>query len=161
MRSRLASLVLVVLAVGCGGATGAPARVRPTLDAIGALAFACGEGIRDNVPSGLSQWRCEGIIGGAGATILVDGKEEGVTGITLDIHSSNDLSAAHGGFRRIVAAVPPLSSAPALMDTLDDWNGQQRRVIVGAIAVSAVCDVTQCIVGLASADDPLRPIPVP
>jgi hypothetical protein len=161
MRSRLASLVLVVLAVGCGGATGAPARVRPTLDAIGGLAFACGVGIRDNVPSGLSQWTCEGTIDGAGATILVDGKEEGVTGITLDILSSHDTSAAHGGFRRIVVAVPPLSSVPALLHALDDWDGQQRRIIVGAIALSAVCDVTQCIVGLANADDPLRPIPVP
>jgi hypothetical protein len=161
MRSRLASLVLVVLAVGCSGVMGAPARVRPTLVAIGTLGFACGAGIRDNVPSGLSQWSCKGTLDGAEATILVDGKEEGVTEITLDVLAPNDPSTARKEFRRLVTEVPPLSSAPDLVDTLADWDGGQRRVTVGGVAVYAECDSTQCVVGAFTDDDPLRPLPLP
>ena len=73
MKPWLTVTVLAILAAACHGTSPAPPAVTPTLAAIHAIDFTCGAGIRDNVPSGLSQWACEGMVQGQATTILVDG----------------------------------------------------------------------------------------
>jgi hypothetical protein len=161
MRHRLAATALLALLVGCTGVPAAPSAVQPTLAGIDTLGFHCDEGIRDNVPSGLVQWPCQGTVDGFGSTVLVDGNQEGVAGITLVIDESIDPGVARAGFGRLVDAVPPLDTAPVLVDTLTGWNGEQRQNVIGGVRVSAECDATQCIVGVLAAEDPLRPLPLP
>ncbi len=161
MHARIASALLITVVAGCIGGSDAPGTVQPTLSAIGTLGFVCGAGIADNVPSGLTQWSCGGKIQGQDTTILVDGNEAGVTGITLDVRTSNDPAVARDGFRRLIASVPPLTSAPALVDTLTIWSGEQQRPIVDGLAVSAECDATQCVVMVVGAADARRPLPSP
>ena len=161
MRHPVAALVVLVLAAGCGGTSGAPSSVKPTLEAIEAVGLKCGTGMKDNVPSGLVQWRCTGSIEGAVGTALVDGNDAGVAGVTLATDGSTDPDVARVAFVRLVTAVPPLSSAPVLADQLAGWTGDQRSTVVGGVRVSAECDATQCIVEVVSATDPLRPLPLP
>jgi hypothetical protein len=161
MRHRLAAIALLAVLAGCAGARSAPPAVQATLVGIDTLGFRCGEGIPDNVPSGLVQWHCQGSVDGFGSTVLVDGNEEGVAGITMVIDESIDPGVARAGFGRLVDAVPPLNTAPVLVDTLTGWNGEQQRNVIGGVRVSAECDATQCIVDVVSADDPLRPLPLP
>ena len=161
MHARIASAVLIALVAGCGGGPAAPSTVRPTLSAIETLGFDCGAGISDNVPSGLSQWSCAGKIQGQDTVILVDGNEAGVTGISLGVRTSNDPAVARDGFQRLVASVPPLTSAPTLVDTLAIWSGEQQRPIVDGLAVWAECDETQCVVMVVGSTDALRPLPLP
>lgn len=161
MRNRLAATALLALLAGCAGAPSAFPRVQPTLAAIETLGFHCGDGVADNVPSGLFQWLCPGAVEGVRSTVLVDGNEEGVVGITLVIDESTDPDVARAGFRDLVNGVPPLNTAPLLVDTLAGWTGGKQRESVGGVRVSGVCDATQCIVMVESAHDPLRPLPLP
>ena len=161
MRHPLSALTLLALVAGCGGSSTAPAVVRPTLAGIEALGLRCGAGVKDDVPSGLFQWRCTGSLGGAGATVLVDGNDEGVAGVTLVADGSTDPEVARASFGRLVDAVPPLSTAPILVDQLDGWTGDQRSTVIGGVRVSALCDATQCLIWVMPAADPLRPLPLP
>ena len=151
----------MVLITGCGSASSAPSAVQPTLAAIEGLGFKCDPGVKDNVPSGLFQWRCTGSFDGTAATVLVDGNDEGAAGVTLVTDGSTDPEVARVSFGRLVRAVPPLDTAPILVDQLDGWTGDQRSTVVGGVRVLSVCDATQCIVQVASATDPLRPLPLP
>ena len=160
MRDRWLLPTLLGLAVATAGCS-APVAVRPTLDAVRALGFTCGDGERDNVPSGLFQWHCHGAIDGAASTILVGGNEEGVSNITLVSEDSTDPAIARAGFGRLVASVPPLSTAPVLVDALAGWTGAQQRTSVGGVAITGVCDATQCLVTVDPIGDVLRPLPLP
>ena len=101
--SRMRHLALAILAASvtlsaCIGARSAPATVQPTLAAVATLGFRCGEGIPDNVPSGLIEWRCQGELDDAASSMLVDGNDEGVAGITLVMDESTDPRVARRGF---------------------------------------------------------------
>jgi len=158
MRHLLLTAALVALVVGCNGA---PAAIRPTLAGIIALGYRCGEGMKDNVPSGLFQWHCDGTVDGTVSTVLVDGNQEGVAGITLFINESDDPEIARVGFARLVTGVPPLKAAPALADVLRRWPGEQQSTVVGPVRVFAECKPTYCIVIVSPAGDPLRPMQLP
>jgi len=144
--------------VGCAGT---PAAVRPTLAGIVALGYRCGEGMKDNVPSGLFQWDCDGTVDGTVSTVLVDGNEEGVAGITLFIGESDDPEIARIGFARLVSEVPPLKSAPALADSLGGWTGRQQSHVVGGVRLFAECEATHCIVIVMPDGDALHPMELP
>jgi hypothetical protein len=159
MRDRrlLVTLLWLVIVAACS----APAAVRPTIDAVRALGFACGDGQRDNVPSGLFQWHCRGAIGGTPSTVLIGGNDRGVSDITLVSDESTDPAIARAGFELLVRTLPPLSTRPTLVDALAGWSGEQRRTIVGGVAVTGECDATQCLVMVDPVDDVLRPLPLP
>lgn len=161
MKPWLAATVLAILAAACQGTSPTPPAVTPTLAAIHAIDFTCGGGIKDNVPSGLSQWACEGTVQRQPTTILVDGNDEGVAGLTLNVHASMDPSIALAGFRQVAGTVPPLTTSPKLAHTLDGSAGDQVREVVGGVAVIAECDATQCIVMVVGATDRLGPLPLP
>lgn len=155
MRCRL----LIALAVlGVGGCT--PTAIEPTLADVRALGFACGDGVRDNVPSGLSQWHCSGRIATKEAAIAVNGSEAGVTEIDLVINSP-DPELMRSAFMRVATDVTPLKVGPALRDALAGWSGQQRTTVVGSARVASECDTTQCIVEVTSMDGSLRPLRLP
>jgi hypothetical protein len=158
-------VVLVVsLAAACGAAisgTPVPALVAPTLAAVESLGFDCGDGIEDNVPSGLWQWKCAMILDVGHTSILVEGNDEGVASVTVVLDDSTDPAAARDVFNRVVDAVPPLNTAPILKDAIADWGGSQRLRDVGDVRVGSVCDEFQCLVWVVGAHDALRPIPLP
>jgi hypothetical protein len=91
----------------------------------------------------------------------VDGNDEGVAGITLFLDESNDAAVARGTFGRLVDAVPPLSTAPVLKDSVAGWTGGRQERTVGGVHISAECGTTQCVITVLPARDPLRPLPLP
>jgi hypothetical protein len=161
MRCALVGSLILALAAGCVGQLTTPAAVRPTLEAITSLGFRCGDGHRDNVPSGLLQWSCGGSIDSVRSTVLVDGNDGGVAGITLLVEAPSDPGVARRGFGRLVDAVPPLSTAPVLKATVAAWTGPQQMWTVGGVRLSADCDPSQCIISVLPSGDPLRPLPLP
>jgi hypothetical protein len=158
MRRFLLVAALMALMVGCNGA---PAAVRPTLAGIIALGYRCGEGMKDNVPSGLFQWQCHGAVDGTASSVLVDGNEEGVATITQFINESNDPEIVRVGFSRLVTGVPPLKAAPALVDALRGWPGEQKSTVVGQVRIFAECEATHCIVSVMPYGDALHPMELP
>jgi hypothetical protein len=161
MRSAVVGILAVSLASGCIGQGTTPPEVQPTLAAIENLGFRCGDGVKDNVPSGLFQWSCSGTLVSVRSTVLVDGNEEGVAGITLVVEDPSDPAVAGTAFGRLVDAVPPLSTAPVLKATVAGWTGDQQAWTVGGVRISALCGATQCMVTVMPTRDPLRPLPLP
>jgi hypothetical protein len=159
---RWAGVGFVILALaGCASGPATPATVQPTVAAIESLGYRGGDGIEDNVPSGLSQWSCDGTIAGVPSTILVDGNADGVAGVTLLVEDPRNPGATANQFARLVDAVPPLNRAPVLKDSVAGWAGGEQAWTVGAIRISAQCDATRCLVGVVPAGDALRPLPIP
>jgi hypothetical protein len=158
MRRLLLTAALVALVAGCNGT---PAAVRPTLAGIIALGYRCGEGMKDNMPSGLFQWQCDGAVDETASTVLVDGNQEGVVGMTLFVDTSTDPEVARRSFARLVAGVPPLNAAPALADSLVGWTGRQQSHVVGGVRVFAECEATHCIVIVMPCGDALHPMELP
>lgn len=152
---RLRLLVTALVAAGC-----ASAAVQPTLADVQSLGYACGDGIRDNVPSGLSEWHCSGTAGGRQATINVDGNDGGVAGITLAIDSP-DPDVLRAAFQRLATEVAPVKVAPSVRDALVGWSGQQQSTTLGNARVTSECDATQCFVEITSVDGPLQPLRLP
>jgi hypothetical protein len=161
MRYAVAGILVVALAAGCSLRETAPGAVQPTLAAIEALGLRCGDGVKDNVPSGLFQWSCSGAIEGVGSALLVDGYQEGVAGLTLFVDDPSDPGVARTQFGRFVEAIPSLTRAAVLKDTLASWKGGPQTWTVGAFRLTASCDVTHCTVTVMPARDALRPMPLP
>jgi hypothetical protein len=160
---RAAVLVAVpVLLAGCFSSPdpvpSAPPAIRPTLEGVHAMGFTCGDGVEDNVPSGLFQWICTGIVEENPSTVLVNGNAAGLTEVVLVIDESIDPRTLVAGFERLVTTVPPLSRLPALPSALAGWTRAEERIEVAGVAVLAECDV-QCQVFLGSAAGPLAPLP--
>lgn len=151
--------LLAGLLAGCIAST-APAAVRATLEQVEALGYDCGAGVADNVPSGLTQWRCPGTVAGHTAVVDVDGNDNGVAGITLAINST-DPAISRTEFRRLTTAVSPLTDQPDLANALDSWTGAQDPKVVGGAEVNGECDATQCLVFITSVDDPTKPLRLP
>lgn len=156
---RVRLLLVAGSLAGCVGA-GAPATVQATLDGVAALGYRCEAGIPDNVPSGLTQWRCSGTVSGSRATIDVDGNDAGVDGFTLAINGT-DPAISRTEFRRFVTAVSPLSAQPGLAAALDSWTGAQDPTSVGGVRVNGECDPTQCVIFIRSVDGPNQPLRLP
>ena len=160
MRWAVVGVLILASAAACAGPT-TPAAVQPTLTAIETLGLRCGDGVKDNVPSGLFQWSCSGAMEAVKATVLVDGNAEGVAGFTLFFQDLSDPAIARDRFGKLVDAVPPLSTAPVLKDSVAGWAGGQQDWTVGGVHISAQCDATQCVVTVFPSRDPLRPLPLP
>jgi hypothetical protein len=161
MRYGLAGVLALAITAGCFGRATTPPAVQPTLAAIETIGLRCGDGAKDNVPSGLFQWSCAGALEGARSNVLVDGNDEGVAGITLFVDDIGDAGVTRRGFGRLVDAVPPLNTAPVLKDTVARWTGAQEAWTVGGIRIAAECDATLCTVTVMPSRDPLRPLPLP
>ena len=154
--SGFATVALIVVLAGCNRA---PSAIEPTLLAIHDIGPTCGDGVRDNVPSGLYQWRCEGPIDNLNAVILVDGNDQGVASVTLVTREPVDPDATRTRFGRLVESVPPLDRHPGLTGALIGWSGGEQRIVVGDVSLFTVCDANQCIVRVTSAAGPLSPLP--
>src|SRR6187549_3751869 len=139
MRSIRLTLLAGLLA-GCN-ALSAPTAVRPTLDEVEALGYDCGEGVADNVPSGLFQWKCSGTVAGHRSIVDVEGDDDGVAGLTLDINST-DPTITRAEFQRLATSVSLVSAEPALVGALDAWSGVQNPVRIGDARVNGECDAT-------------------
>jgi hypothetical protein len=157
---RILTAVLVAFLVAACGST-VPGTVAPTIAALEQLGLDCGDGLKDNVPSGLYQWSCAGTIDDERVTVLVDGNDEGVSAVELFIDESTDPALARRLFERLVDAVPPLSTAPILKTVVADWDGPQRSQVLGGVRVTAMCLETPCSVLVMPAHDALRPLPLP
>jgi hypothetical protein len=154
-------VALVVWLVGACAGAAVPGRVAPTLAEIETLGFDCGDGIKDNVPSGLYQWSCIGTMDDEHTEILVDGNDEGVNQIDVVVLENGDPGVAGRLFDRLVETVPPFDTAPVLKDTITDWDGTEWSRAIGGVRISAFCAATQCSILVMPADGPLRPLPLP
>jgi hypothetical protein len=161
MRWAVVGILILASAAACSAPPTTPAAVQPTLAAIETLGLRCGDGVKDNVPSGLFQWSCSGAMEAVKATVLVDGNDEGVAGFTLVFQDLSDPAIARDRFGKLVDAVPPLSTAPVLKDLVAGWAGGQQDWTAGGVHISALCNATQCIVTVLPSRDPLRPLPLP
>jgi hypothetical protein len=153
MRFTVLPAIAVLMLAACAGNS-----MRPTLTDL--RSAVCGDGVRDNVPSGLWQWRCRGRVAGTDAFVDVDGNEAGVAEITLTVDST-DPALIGAEFARLAARVAPLTSAPGLADALGTWTSQQIFTTVGRARVEHECDGTQCYLELVSIDGPLTPLMLP
>jgi hypothetical protein len=161
MRYAVAGILVIALAAACSPRETAPGAVQATLAAIERLGLRCGAGVKDNVPSGLFQWSCSGAIEGVRSALLVDDNQEGVAGMTLLVNDPRDPGVARTQFGRLVDAVPPLTNAPVLKDTLASWTGAQQTWTVGGVRIFALCDGTQCTVTVMPTRDAIHPLPLP
>jgi hypothetical protein len=152
---RFLVVAAMVLVAGC-----APSALQPALTGVRSLGYACGDGVKDNVPSGLYQWHCSGMVEGNLAVINVDGNANGVAGFTLSINSV-DLALMRAEFLSLVTSVSPLTAEPDLAAALDTWTGTQDPKVFGAARVNGECDATQCVVYITSVDGPLQPLRLP
>jgi len=161
MRYHLRWIVLAALAGACTwiGAKGPPA-VLPALTSIEQLGYACDNGVKDNVPSGLYQWHCSRTVNGLQSTVLVNGNDRGIAEFDIDV-SATDPALVRSAFSEVLAVVPPLSSAPWLADGLAGWTGPQANRVVNGVSVTGECDETQCVVFVSTAASPLDPLPLP
>lgn len=157
---RLGPTLFLGLVAGCSAAVTAPAAIQPTLRAVEGLGYRCEPGEPDNVPSGLTQWRCPGAVAGAAAGINVDGNETGVSGMALVV-SSVDVGVTRAEFQRVARAVPPLSGNPNLVNALDSWGGNPGPTQIAGVRINGLCDATQCIVFIGFVEGPTQPPPVP
>jgi hypothetical protein len=160
VRNAVAGFLILALAAGCSPRETTPDAVLTTLAAIEALGLRCGAGLRDNVPSGLFQWSCDGSIEGVHSVLLVDGSHEGVAGISLFVDDPTDPEVARSQFGRLVDSVPPLTTAPVLKDVLAGWTGRQQARTVLGVRISAQCDATQCIVTVMPDRNARGPLPL-
>jgi hypothetical protein len=155
-------VLLVCLGVlACSPVDAAEARMKPTLAALETLGFRCGDGSRDNEPSGLVQWSCGGRLDEHASTVLLDASDEGVVALTLFVDGSGDATTVRADFARIVDVVPPLDTAPILKSVIADWSGGQHEWTVGGVRLRGECAGGTCILAITSAGDPLRPLPRP
>jgi hypothetical protein len=98
---------------------------------------------------------------GVGSALMVDGNQEGVAGMTLVIDDPGDPEVARTQFGRLVDAVPPLTRAPGLKDTLASWTGAQQTWTVVGVRIFALCDGTHCVVTVMPTRDAVHPLPLP
>ena len=160
MRRTLGFVLIAALAVGCTRAGHGPAAVQPALMALGQLGYACDDGVKDNVPSGLSQWHCNrtGVV--PPTSVLVNGNDRGIAEFNIVVDDA-DPARVRQAFAEILATVPPLSTAPWLADSLEGWNGPQASRDLNGVRVTGLCDATQCIVFVVTASSPIEPLPLP
>lgn len=174
MRRSIALLVTCLLVAGCARA---PSAVEPTLVAVEALGAACGEGIPDNVPSGLVEWQCGATSGGEAADhlirgVTVDGNGEGVARVILVMDRDRmiiDGVGTYPGPDRLRAAlallvdrVAPLTASPALGDALGGWAGEEIATVVGSGRIQASClEVGPCYLEIGPVGSPREPLQLP
>ena len=167
MRNTIAlTAVVALLMTGCARA---PSAVEPTLDAVETLGYACDGGHPDNVPSGLSQWRCAatGERGSAGESptgVLVAGNDKGVMEVVLAMGTGPQevgSDAARAAWSRLADAVPPMNGAPALKEALAGWTGAELATAVGGARVYADCSDGACLIQVDPAGDALQPLHLP
>ena len=156
-RRSILSLLVAIILNACAPSFSA---VNPTIFKLRDLGYSCGDGIKDNVPSGLYQWHCDRSPDRSDLTELVDGNDRGVAEIDLAF-PSNDPDAAKKTYESVIADVPPLVSAKGLHGVLDSWFGEQTSEDVQGIRVAAECQDSWCTIWITSTTSPLDPIPVP
>ena len=159
MRVSLRPILLAAVVIACTRVgTGAPA-VQPALTALAQLGYACDDGVKDNVPSGLYQWTCRR--DRPHETIVdVNGNDKGIAEFDIDVREA-DPALARQAFAEVLAAVPRLSTAPWLAGGLDGWTGPQASRDLNGVHVTGLCDATQCIVFIVNAASPIEPLPLP
>jgi len=124
------ALAVALTLAGCAidvndlGRPATPDRVRPTLDAWTAAGMLCGKPQEGNVPSGLLQWSCRGMLEGVEVSGDLDGDDEGVFGFQVVAPAATEADAARDAFARLVEATPPLDGLEAdIVDFIDGWPG--------------------------------------
>jgi hypothetical protein len=167
VRRPIAIVVVAIFASACALGRSAPAAVQPTLDALTALGLHCGDGIPDNVPSGLSQWHCRAKADGDhGDDVLVNGNNAGIAELDV-VTVSDDPAPSRTLLIRVVATTPPLAAldglAADLNDALIDWAGEQRTVNVRGLTLRAECLAPnqfgpgQCLITI-TGPNPIKPM---
>lgn len=120
-----------------------PDRVRPTLDAWSDAGMVCRGPTEDNVPSGLLQWSCRGMLEGVEVSGNLDGDEKGVFGFQVVAPAATEPDAARDAFARLIDATPALEGLePGIVAFVDSWPGLPVVGTFGDARVTAVADST-------------------
>jgi hypothetical protein len=156
MIGRLGLAAIAIAVLGCAPSFAA---TNPTVQKLREIGYRCSDGEKDDVPSGLYQWRCPGPDGDTDVMVLTSGNAKGVAEVDLAL-STNDAVAIRQAYESVIAKVPPLTSATELHGVLDGWSGPQTFFTVRGMHVVAECD-SVCFVGITNATSPLEPLPLP
>jgi hypothetical protein len=125
----LAAALLALAAASCGTRIETPKPVEPTLTALTAGGLACADPRRDNVPSGLLQWSCEGELNSAKVVVLVDGDANGVFEFTATILSQGDRHAQSETFVSLLRSTGVAGSHEGdFVKWLQAWDGKDATV---------------------------------
>lgn len=145
---RLGAILVVGLSVvlggqACSAAIRVPPAVEPTLDAWRALGMSCGAPAEDNVPSGLLHWSCRGSIRNVSLSGVLDGDDQGVFDLVVQVPAATDRTTARDAFADVGAATPALGSAnAAIVALLRGWDGREARRRIGVATVRLQRDET-------------------
>jgi hypothetical protein len=161
MRVAVRAILLAGLVSACSLVGDRPSAMKPTFKALAHLGYSCDAGEKElGPPNGLYQWHCNRANKGPAMNVLVEGNDRDVATFIIGIDDTNPAHVRQE-FSRILAEVPPISSAPWIADGLDGWTGPQASRVVHGIRVTGVCDATQCMVFISNAADPIEPLPLP
>lgn len=120
-----------------------PAAVVPTLDSWGAAGLPCSGPFVDNVPNGLLQWRCNGVVNGIRITATLDGDTQSVFQIVGQVRGGTDRATSASTFQSLVkatAALAPVSDAASAW--LSAWDGTQAQATFGTAWLLLLPDPT-------------------
>jgi hypothetical protein len=137
MAARLGLVVVAAVGLAIGSAScvagiETPKSVEPTLSALAGSGLACAAPQRDNVPSGLLQWRCEGDLKGEKLVVLVDGDVDGVFEFTATILSASDRHAQSETFVSLLRTTGIAGNhEDEFVHWLQDWDGKDGTIEFG------------------------------
>ena len=129
--SQLLAAALVLMAItGCAidvnefNRPAAPDQVRPTLEAWSDAGMVCRGPTEDEIPSGLLQWSCRGVLEGVEVSGNLDGDDQGVFAFQVVVPAATEPDAARDAFARLVDATPPLDGLETdIVEFIDGWPG--------------------------------------
>jgi hypothetical protein len=131
-RARLVLALLVVASLGSCGSPAAPT-MRTTRDAWLDLHLTCVGPSHDNVPSGLDEWRCAGMIDGQDVKAQIDEQGSRVDEFGFIVPASAGAETATHVFRDLIGATPAAASIAANVATwLDGWSGARKSLQLGS-----------------------------
>lgn len=133
---RYARAIVCISVTAMLGASCAPVEIpistQSVLTALAANGFVCQDPRIDNVPSGLTQWSCEGKLAGAEATVLVDGDAQGVFVVTTTITRRIPRQDQVKAFLDLLRVTHVSGDHEAEFGQwLEAWDGSDRNVEFG------------------------------
>src|SRR4029079_15951476 len=126
--------LLAGLVSACSLVGDRPSAMKPTFKALAHLGYSCDAGEKElGPPNGLYQWHCNRANKGPAMNVLVEGNDRDVATFIIGIDDTNPAHVRQE-FSRILAEVPPISSAPWIADGLDGWTRRRRGLPVASRA---------------------------
>ncbi len=114
-----------------------PDAIVPSLDGWRSAGLTCTGPEKDNVPSGLLQWRCSGSLSGTEVGADIEGDSKGVFDIQASVppidHPPISVADARSAFVALVAATPCVAPVrDGLSSWIDGWDEGRPGFVAGS-----------------------------